>query len=190
MGLQLVATDLGDLFPATCVAVTVTGWCWARLGRLTAAVFATCFAGAVGASFILKLVAVALLPPLDEAGRLILSQGAPSGHATCAAVVYGGAMLIFARVFRGVGRALGLVYGLAVIAAVCVTRLSLHTHTVADVAAGLAVGFAFGALFDNALRVQRPTAPATGAVELLLVMIGMAGLAVVSGVRISSTQFL
>ena len=186
MGLQLVATDLGDLFPATCVAMAVTGWGWARLGRLTAAVFATTFTGAVGANVILKLAANTLLPPLHEAGRLILSQGAPSGHATDVAVVYGGAMLIFARVFRGVGRALGLFFGLAVIAAVCVTRLSLHAHTLGDVAAG----FAFAALFDKALRVQRPTAPATGAAELLLVMIIVAALAVASGVRISSTQFL
>ena len=63
MGLQLIATGLGDLFPATCVAVAVTGWCWARLGRMIAAVYATCFVGAVGAAFILKLVSNALAPP-------------------------------------------------------------------------------------------------------------------------------
>ena len=87
MGLQLIATGLGDLFPASCVAVAVTGWCWARLGRLTAAVYATCFAGAVGAAFILKLVSNAIAPPESTAGLLTLSDGAPSGHAACAAVV-------------------------------------------------------------------------------------------------------
>ena len=190
MGLQLIATGLGDLFPASCVAVAVTGWCWARLGRLIAAVFATCFAGAVGASFILKLAANALAPPLSQAGFLSLSQGAPSGHATCAAVVYGGASLLFLRVFKGLWARLGVLYGACVIAVVSITRLSLHTHTLPDVAAGLAVGLSFSALLDKALRAQIRPAPRHRAWELLALMIGVAGLALASGVRISSTQFL
>ncbi len=190
MGLQLIATGLGDLFPASCVAAAVTGWCWARLGRLTAAVYATCFAGAVGAAFILKLVSNAIAPPEDTASLLTLSDGAPSGHAACAAMAYGGAMLLFLRIFKGLGRGLGMLYGLSVIAVVSVTRLSLHTHTLADVAAGLVVGFCFAALFDKALRVQRPTTAAVGAFELLGVMVVVAGLALATGVRISSTQFL
>ena len=190
MGLQLIATGLGDLFPATCVAVAVTGWGWARLGRQIAAVFATCYVGAVGASFILKLVSNAIAPPQDTAGFFTLSNGAPSGHATCAAMAYGGAMLLLLRACKGWAAGLGFLYGAAVIAVVSVTRLSLHTHTLADVAAGLMVGFCFAALFDKALRVQRPTAPPSGAVELRAVMVAVAGLALATGVRISSTQFL
>ena len=190
MGLQLIATGLGDLFPATCVAVAVTGWCWARLGRMIAAVYATCFVGAVGAAFILKLVSNALAPPEATAGLFTLSDGAPSGHAAGAAVVYGAAMLIFLRVFKGLGAGLGVVYALAVIAVVCVTRLSLHTHTLADVAAGLLVGGCFAALFDKALRVQRPVAAPARALELLAVMAVVAAAALATGVRISSTQFL
>ena len=83
-----------------------------------------------------------------------------------------------------------MLYGLSVIAVVSITRLSLHTHTLADVAAGLLVGFCFAALFDKALRVQRPTTAPVGAAELLGVMVVVAGLALATGVRISSTQFL
>lgn len=190
MGLQLIATGLGDLFPATCVAVAVTGWCWRRLGRLIAAVYATCYVGAVGATFILKLVSNALAPPQASASLFTLSDGAPSGHATCAAMAYGGATLLFLRVFKGLGAGLGALYGLAVIAVVGVTRLSLHTHTLADVAAGLLVGSCFAALFDKALRVQQPEAAPTAAFELMAVMIVVAAAALATGVRISSTQFL
>jgi membrane-associated phospholipid phosphatase len=190
MGVQLAATGLGDLFPATCVAVAITGWCWVRLNRLIAAVFATCFVGAVGAAFILKLVSNAVSPPLDVAGIWALSQGAPSGHATCAAMVYGGLAILFARAFKGVWVGLGFLYSLAVIAIVCVTRLSLHTHTIPDVAAGLAVGFSFAVLFNRALRAQLRPTPSTAAAELLTVVMVVAVLALASGIRISSTQFL
>ena len=59
-----------------------------------------------------------------------------------------------------------------------------------DVAAGLAVGFSFAALFNRALRAQLRPTPSTAAPELLTVVIVVALLALASGVRISSTQFL
>jgi membrane-associated phospholipid phosphatase len=190
MGLQVTATSLGDLFPGGCVAAGVTLWCWSKLNRLLALVFAFCFGGAVASAFALKLVAIAYAPPLEDADRFMLSQGAPSGHAACATVVYGCAAVIFAKVWRGAAALTGLAWCLGVIAVVCVTRLTLRDHTVADVAAGVAVGLAFAALFERAAQAQIKPAPAPRASGLLIVMIVIALLALASGVRISSTKFL
>lgn len=190
MGLQYAATSLGALFPAGAVAASIVGWSWLRLNRLLAVVFGLCFVGAVGAAVALKLAAAAYAPPLEAAGLFHLSQGAPSGHAVDVAVVYGGAAVLFARLGRGAARIAGLAWCAAVIAVVCVTRLTLHAHTAADVAAGLTVGFAFCALFARAAQVQaRPGAVQPTGV-LLAAMIAVALLALASGIRISSTQFL
>jgi membrane-associated phospholipid phosphatase len=192
MHLQYAATSLGDLFPAGCVVAGVILWCWLRLSRLVAAVLAVCFIAMVAATFGLKLVAIAYAPPLEDAGRIMLSQGAPSGHAASAMTVYGCAAAIFARSGHGLARIAGLIWCAAAILVVCVTRLTLHAHTVADIAAGLAVGVAFVALFDRALRAQ--TAPASRqappAWGLLAAMVAIALLALASGVRITSTEFL
>ena len=76
-----------------------------------------------------------------------------------------------------------------VIAAVCVTRVTLHTHSIADAAAGVALGLAFVALFDRAVRTQARRAEASP-VGLMAVIVVIATLAVASGLRISSTHFL
>jgi membrane-associated phospholipid phosphatase len=191
MGLQAEATDLGDLFTAAAVAAGVFVWCWTQLSRQLALAFLVCFTGAVIAAIGLKLAAVGLAaPPVEGAAWWVLSQGAPSGHACGATVVYGCAATLFAAAWRSRPALLGLAYCLTVIILVCVTRLTLHTHTLADVAAGVALGAAFAALFAAVARARlRPpvTASPTG---LLAAMIVTALLALASGVRISSTQFL
>jgi len=188
--LQSTVSNLGDLFAAGCVAAVVALWCWAKLNRLLAAVFAACFVGAVGAAIALKMIAATYAPSLADAGRFALSQGAPSGHAACATVVYGAAGLLFFRAGRGPVERAGLIYCLAVIAAVCITRITLRTHTMGDVAAGVAVSLAFLALFDRALHVQLRPATAVSMAPLLSAMMVAALLALASGVRITSERLL
>lgn len=190
MGLQSTITSLGALFPAGCVAAGMAVWCWARLNRLLAAVLAVCFFGAVLTATGLKLLAVDYAPTLGDAGLWRLSQGAPSGHSACASLVYGCGAVLFWRVWRNNATALaGFVACLATIGAVCVTRFTLHHHTIADVAGGVGVGLSFVLLFERALRTQlRPTEAKPGG--LIMIMAVIALLALASGVRISSTDFL
>jgi membrane-associated phospholipid phosphatase len=189
MSFQTTVTGLGDLFPAGCVAAAITAWCWVNLNRLLALVSAICFLGAVGVTAALKLVAAAYAPNLADAGFFVFSQGAPSGHAVCATAAYGCASILFLRAWNGATALTGFAYCMAVITAVCITRVTLHTHTAADVIAGMAVALCFALLFDRALQAQlRP--PRASAAGLLATMIGTALLALASGIRISSAQFL
>ena len=189
MILQYLVTALGALFPAGCVAFAVAAWCWLKLSRLIAGVFVVCFLSAVGAAVTLKLVADGIGPPLENAGLFALTRGAPSGHAVDVTVVYGCAAVLFARLWKNGLAVAGLIGCLAVIALVCITRVTLQAHTIGDVAAGVAVGLAFVALFDRAMRTQ---ARGTGASPLGLqgLMTAAALLALASGVRISSAHFL
>lgn len=182
-------TDLGDLFPATAVAAVVFGWCWAKLDRLMAMSFAVCFMGAAIVDTVLKFGAAQMFPYPDGLSLLQLSSGAPSGHAALATMVYGAAIVLFAGTCRGLSAAAGvLVSGLA-LAAVLVTRVTLHTHTIADVAAGVAVAGLFVLVFDM-VRRRRDHPRGDGGPVLLAGMVVVGAFALISGVRISSTMFL
>ena len=189
MELESAVTSLGALFPAACVAASAALWCWFSLNRLVATCLLVCFGGAVGASIGLKLIAGATAPPLSGAGLFQFTQGAPSGHAVAATMAFGCAAVLFARLWRTTWSGVGLAGCALAILAVCVTRVTLHTHSIADVAAGLLVGLGFLWLFDRAVQVQHrpPTGSAAG---LLGVVAGAALLALASGLRISSTHFL
>ena len=186
---SLTVTALGDLFPASAVALLLFAWCWSYAGRATAAAFAICYLGAALATTLLKLLSrEAFLRP-DQTGLLHLSSGAPSGHATLATVVYGSALLMFLGAGRGGLAVAGVLVCLTALAAVFVTRVTLGTHTIADVAAGVAVSLGFVALFDL-VRRRRAEGPTGGAGVLLAGMVTVAAVALASGVRVSSYAFL
>jgi len=182
-------TDLGDLFPATAVAAVVFGWCWAKLDRLTAMTFAVCFAGTVVVDTVLKVAAGQMFPYPDGIDLFQLSSGAPSGHAALATMVYGAAFVLFATTCRGGPAVLGAIGTLLALAAVLVTRVTLRTHTIADVGAGVVVAACFVLLFDR-VRARRDHPRGDGAPALLLGMVLVGAFALLSGVRISSDMFL
>ena len=180
---------LGDLFPATAVALMVTAWCWSYMGRATAATFAICYVGAAVATTLLKLLTRdALLRP-DQTALLQFSNGAPSGHAALATVVYGSALLLFAGAGRGGLAIAGALASAAALAAVLVTRVTLGTHTIADVAAGVAISVGFVLLFDQ-VRRRRAQGPTGGAGVLLGGIAVTALAALASGLRFSSYALL
>lgn len=189
MSLARLITDLGDLFPASAVAAVVFGWCWAKLDRLTAMAFAVCFAGTVVVDTVLKLGAGQMFPYPDGIGLFQLSSGAPSGHAALATMVYGAALVLFLASCRGALAVVGAGVSLLALAAVLVTRVTLRTHTIADVAAGVIVAAGFVALF-HVVRSRRALARTDGAASLLIGMVLAGGFALLSGVRISSDMFL
>ncbi|WP_304171048.1 phosphatase PAP2 family protein [Phenylobacterium aquaticum] len=182
-------TDLGDLFPATAVAAVVFAWCWARLDRPTAMTFAICFVGTAVVDTVLKIGAGQVFPYPDELSLFQFSSGAPSGHAALATVVYGAAILLFALTCRGAVAALGVVVTTLALLAVLVTRVTLRTHTIPDVAAGVAVAAGFLFLFDR-VRARRGHPRGEGAASLLTGMVLAGAFALLSGVRISSDMFL
>lgn len=182
-------TDLGDLFPATAVAAVIFAWCWTKLDRLTAMAFAVCFAGTVVVDTVLKLFAGQMFPYPDDASMFQFSSGAPSGHAALATLVYGVAIVLFAWTCRGLAAALGGLVAALALAVVLVTRVTLRTHTIADVVAGVAVAGLFVVLFDR-VRARRDHPRGDGAPLLLAGMVFAGAFALLSGVRISSSMFL
>ena len=189
MGLQQLATDLGNAFVAFCVALAFAAWLWTRMSRLLAFTFGACFVAAAAATTGLKLVSHELLGAVSDTPILALSKGAPSGHAALASVVYGSAAMVFLNASRRPVGLLGYAWCVLVIGLVAVTRVTLVRHTAGDVIAGLVVGGLGAFVFRRALRWQGPARPIlTG--DLLLAMVVVATLALASGVRLSSTHFI
>jgi hypothetical protein len=90
------------------------------------------------------------LPRPPEAAWVIATDGYgfPSGHATAAAVVYGGIVLEFDRVTEGWQRA--ALAGVAV--AIALSRVVIGVHYLSDVLAGLALGTALLVAFHYGAR--------------------------------------
>ncbi len=183
-------THLGDLFVASAVAATIAVWAWLNLSRLVALAFCVCFGATLGVVTLIKLWTSRHLPEPD---RVVAwwapSAGAPSGHAALAAVVYGCAAAIFLKATRGPLAVLGALGSLAAVTLVSVTRVTLRTHSAADVLAGLAVAAGFVWLFVLVLRAQvedRERQPAVLGICMLVVAV----FAMLSHIRLSSDQFL
>jgi undecaprenyl-diphosphatase len=185
MDIPRTATALGDPLAASAVAMVVFAWCWRYRGRIMALVFAMGFGAVVIATALLKMLSFEafLNPGVTDPWRL--SDGAPSGHAALATVVYGSASLLFATGGQGLTSVCGALLSLAALAAVLVTRVTLHAHTIADVVAGLALSGLFVLLFDQ-VRRRRAHGPGGGAVYLLAGMAGAATIALLSRVPLHS----
>jgi membrane-associated phospholipid phosphatase len=187
-GLAFAITNLGNLAVVGPAAVLI--WVWlARHRGLRAAIryqwpVAACFA-----------VTVALKLASRESGGCLqgtlleLSTGAPSGHMAMSTVVYGGVALMLLR--RG-PEPINLLTALLVIATligVAVTRVILHTHTPADVAAGLLIG---GVCAVWAGRVAEVPARETvrDVAQLVFLVVGIVLLMHLSGFRFDSAEVL
>jgi membrane-associated phospholipid phosphatase len=181
-------TSLGDLFVAGLVALVVTVWIWRTIDSVTAFGFALCFCGGLGIATVLKLFTRDHFFDPAVSGPFDLSSGAPSGHAVLAGLLYGSALAAFLRVGRGGARVLGALVCIGAITAVAVTRVTLHTHTIADVLAGLGLAALGTALFASLLQWRRPQPKETW--SLLALIVGVSILALASGVRMSSTELL
>lgn len=131
-------TQLGDAW-FVMVAVAAVYWVGPRYDLLTArdaARYAAVGLAAFGAIVALKGVFALPRPPAGVALVHADGHGFPSGHATAAAALYGGAAALFARPAR---RARWLLAG-GLVAVVSATRLLLGVHYLVDVLAGALVG--------------------------------------------------
>jgi membrane-associated phospholipid phosphatase len=134
VGVYDAVTSLGD---ATVVLFAVAVLYWVGRRRETAA--ATGYA-LVALSLVVVLKHAFAMPRPPEAVRLIAEDGYgfPSGHATAAAVVYGGIAYEYDW-HRRLATALPVA---ALVLAIALSRVVLGVHYLGDVVAGLALGVA------------------------------------------------
>lgn len=189
MRLLSFITDLGDIAVSGPVALMIAYWCWRRLDRMLAVSFLALVVLTVAATAFLKIFARHFNPELWETGLLHLSTGAPSGHATFSFLIYGFGAWLFGRYAKGAERALGLMASLGAIFIVLVTRVILHKHTIADVAAGVSLASVPLTLIIkiDQVRSSKFTGPGW---ELLALGAGAALGALIIGVRFPSTSVL
>jgi membrane-associated phospholipid phosphatase len=188
MRLEQLATDLGDLLCVSVMAGVLGFWCWRHVDRLSAVAFGLTYAAAVILTTGMKMISAQVSASPYDTPPFELSSGAPSGHVALSIVVYGAAAYLCGRA-KGWEGVFGRAALLLVILAVSITRVTLHTHTIADVIAGAVVGGLIVAA-PIALVWSRPRAPSPASARWL--MIGMAGAAIfmlASGVRLSSHDF-
>jgi undecaprenyl-diphosphatase len=140
MQLDHLASDLGDQLCVSAMAVVVAVWCWSQLDRLSAVAFMLAYLIDLTVTTGLKFLSGAIGLPPYAAEPFQLSEGAPSGHVALATVVYGCAAFLFIRCRKSWEALVGHILCLLVIAAIAFTRVTLGTHTIADVIAGFVVG--------------------------------------------------
>lgn len=187
--IQHTITNLGGLASALAVAAFVILWALAKGQRVSAFLIAGGVIATVVLTAGLKMIAQEAFAEPHLSDAFSLSAGAPSGHAAIAAFVYGGAFLLFTTTRHDFWKLAGLAFSLAAVVGVAVTRVTLDTHTIGDVIAG--VGLAALVLAPLAWFLKRASRiSAASAGPLLLGMIIVAAVAELSGVRITSTEFL
>jgi membrane-associated phospholipid phosphatase len=187
--MQQAITNLGDLASALPVAAVLVLWAWSSGRRAAAALTAVGVVATVILTAGLKLITRDAFAEPHLSQSLALSAGAPSGHAAIAAYVYGAAFLLFAGCRDRAPKVVAMALSLAAIVGVAVTRVTLETHTTGDVLAGLALaGLLLGPLAWLVRRVPPGSRP--GAAAPLAVILAVVAAAELSGIRITSTEFL
>jgi hypothetical protein len=160
----VVMTNFGNL--AVVGPAAIVGWLWLarRWGSGTARRFlvpvAVTFVATVGLKLVSHSVGASFVGT-----PFALSTGAPSGHIEMTTAVYGGLALVLLRRFCEPVGLLAAVLAAITLVGVAVTRVTLHAHTPADVAAGLVIG-SIGAIWVARGVVAPPDAPRRHAAEL------------------------
>lgn len=83
----------------------------------------------------------------------------PSGHTSLSTLVYGALTLAIATVVTGWKRVAVIAAGTAFIAAIGISRVIIHAHSIAEVAVGSLIGVAALALFAREFWPRRPAEP-------------------------------
>jgi membrane-associated phospholipid phosphatase len=189
--MQKAITNLGDLASALPVAAVLLLWAWTSGRRAVATVAAAGVIATVILTAGLKVFSRDLFAEPHLSHGLALSAGAPSGHAAIAAYVYGVAFLLFAGGRDGFWKVAGMALSLGAIVGVAVTRVTLETHTTGDVLAALLLaGLLLAPLAWLVRRSPAATGPTAAGGGALLAILAIAAIAEISGVRITSTEFL
>ena len=189
MSAARLATDLGDLAVAAPAGLVISLWCARKLDRTLAVSYALAFISAVVLTAALKVLSRDFSAPLELTDPFAISEGAPSGHAVLATLVYGVAAWLFALRVEGCARWPGVIASVGALAAVLATRVTLHAHTIADVLAGVALATPFLLVATRIAKVRAPGVRASGWSLLGLIALTCT-FALFSGLRLSSTRFI
>lgn len=186
--LETAITDFGNLAITGPVAAALLAWIAWRWGLAAAWRFAWPVAFVFAATVVLKMVSRSIGSSVPL-GAFALSRGAPSGHMAMATIVFGGPTLMLLR--RGLQPAALLIamFTGAILVGIAVTRVTLHTHTPADVVAGLLLGGLAAIWLVRWLPVP-PWVGRREIAELLALGVGVAVLMHLSGYRFDSTTFI
>ena len=139
-------TTLGDRNFLTVLAVLVTAaLLWRRQWRL-AAFYAAATGGSGLLNRLLKLGFERVRPEHDHGFATALGWSFPSGHASAAMAVYGGACYLAWRLAPVAWRLPCVALAAGLVMAIGLSRVLLQVHFASDVAAGFAVTFAWLAL--------------------------------------------
>jgi len=174
---MMAITDLGESSVLLSTVIAACGWFWINHQRHLAHLWLIAVGGCAVTMLVLKLCFL-------SCGQFVLGGMVltPSGHSAMSALFYGAAALTIGklsaraaehkRLLQGVGLLLPLVIG--------ATRVVVHAHTPQEVAVGLAVGFAWLALFARQLPTTEASAPQPPPVVLGLLGLVYAGLLAVT----------
>lgn len=188
MPLEHAVTELGNLAVVGPAAFMVWLWLSHRRGPAAAWRFLWPVATVFALTILLKMVS------RDMGGSFagtpfMLSEGAPSGHVGMSTVVYGGVTLMLLR--RGVEPigVLACLLTAMTLTGIAITRVTLHAHTPADVAAGFVLG---GVCAVWAARQAEVPArePVHRVAELVLLLVVVVALMEFSGLRFDSAAVI
>ena len=173
LSLSMAITDLGESSVLISTALAASLWFWMRRQRHLALLWLFAIGGCAATMLVLKLSFL-------TCGHYVLAGTVhtPSGHSAMSALFYGAAALTLAKLSPHAARhpLLLQVTALAVPLVIGVSRVAVHAHTPQEVMVGLAVGFAWLALFARLLRAVPPPAaepPASALVLLGLLYTGL-----------------
>ena len=139
-------TTLGDRMFLTVLAVLVTAALLWRRQWLLAAFYAVATAGGGLLNRLLKLGFERARPEHDHGFATALGWSFPSGHASAAMAVYGGACYLAWRLAPVAWRLPGVALAAGLVMAIGLSRVLLQVHFASDVAAGFAITFVWLAL--------------------------------------------
>lgn len=141
-------TDFGDLAVLLPLVGVVTVWLLAIRQPRAALWWLAAVALCMGSTAVLKIYFY-VCPPLTELHN-------PSGHTSLSTLVYGTLTLAIAAIVTGWRRAAVIASGTAFIAAIAVSRVLIHFHSILEVVVGSVVGICALALFARQFWPHHP----------------------------------
>jgi len=135
-------TNLGDSSVVLPVALLILIWLFCLAGKRTALLWCCALFVAGGGTAILKIA-------IDACTAPVTGLNSPSGHTGMSTLVYGGLALVISAETTSWRRVVSSAAGVAIIAAVALSRVVLGAHDIIEVIVGLLIGGAALALFAH-----------------------------------------
>jgi membrane-associated phospholipid phosphatase len=154
--LAMALTNFGESTVLLSTAIAASSWFWLSRQRYLALIWLFAVGGCAATMLAFKLAFL-------TCGHLVLGGmvHTPSGHSAMSALFYGAAALTVQRLVPQTARHPIFLQTIAVLMALAIgaSRVVVHAHSPQEVIIGLAVGFAWLAVFALLLRSVGPSVP-------------------------------